>query len=53
MKYVLPVPCEVDSSGYLKLHDKGTYVLDEQENAFEMSEEDLRKAVDANIINLF
>ena len=29
MKFVLPVPCEVDSCGYLKLYEQGTYVLDQ------------------------
>lgn len=33
----MPVLCEVDTCGYLKLYDQGTYLLDELENAFEMS----------------
>lgn len=51
--YKCPVPCEIDGTGYLKHSEKGTYLVDDEENLFELSIEEKHLAIKSNLIQLF
>lgn len=51
--YKKPVPCEIDGTGYLKHLDQGTYIVDAQENLFDLTTEEKHLAIKTNLIQLF
>lgn len=51
-KAEFPVLCEIDGTGYLKHHLSGTYLYDEDENLFELTQEEIEEAEEVEIIKL-
>jgi hypothetical protein len=50
--YKMPVRVEIDETGYLKEQKTGMYILDECDNGFELSKEDLSLLQTQGVISL-
>lgn len=46
----LPVLCEIDETGYLKLESTSTYVLDSNDNLFRLTEQEMKEAISMGLI---
>lgn len=51
-KNCFPLACQIDETGYLKDAKTGTYVFDVEGNLFQLSKNEISKAVVAKIIKL-